>query len=253
MALLTQFLLAVGNVVGRHAHAVVESDKHYLNEFAVLVGRTAKGRKGTSMGRVKATLERAEEQWAKDRVMGGLSSGEGVIWNVRDPIEKQEKVSERGQAPTYVTVIADPGIEDKRLLVVEPEFANVLKQTERQGNTLSAILRQAWEAGNLRAMTKNSPAKATDAHISIIGHITSEELRRYLTATETANWFGNRFMWFLVKRSKLLPDGGTPDMKSLDKVERWLAKVLPFAREARQIVRDDAAGELWRESCAVWR
>ena len=45
---------------------------------------------------------------------------------------------------------------DKRLLVVEPEFANVLKQTERQGNTLSVVLRQAWDGKSLGTMTKNS-------------------------------------------------------------------------------------------------
>ena len=40
-------------------------------------------------------------------------------------------------------------------------------------------------------MTK-SPAKATDAHISVIGHITTDELRRSLTRTEAANGFANR-------------------------------------------------------------
>jgi hypothetical protein len=66
--------------------------------------------------------------------------------------------------------------------VYEPEFANVLKHTERQGNTLSVILRQAWDGtGAIRALTKNSPARATGAHVSMIGHITAEELRRYLT------------------------------------------------------------------------
>ena len=114
VALFIQFLLAVGNAVGRHAHAIVEGDKHYLNEYGVLVGISAKGRKGTSWGRVRKALASAEERWAADRVIGGLSSGEGVIWNVRDPIEKQEKVSQgRGQAPRYEKVVADSGIEDK--------------------------------------------------------------------------------------------------------------------------------------------
>jgi hypothetical protein len=143
--------------------------------------------------------------------------------------------------------VADPGVEDKRLFVVEPEFANVLKQTERQGNTLSAVLRQGWETGNLRSLTKNSPARATGAHISIVGHITDEELRRYLTATESANGFGNRFMWFLVRRSKLLPDGGTPDLAALASVEGDLAEAMRFAQAAGEFRRDDRAGTLWRE------
>ncbi len=247
VALLVQFLLGVGNAIGRTCYATAEADRHYTNEFAVLVGRSAKGRKGTSMGRVKGTLARAEQQWAENRVLTGLSSGEGVIWAVRDPIEKQECVRDRGQPPRYETVIADEGEKDKRLLIVEPEFANVLKQTERTGNTLSAILRQAWETGNLRSLTKNNPARATGAHLSIIGHITSDELRRYLTATESANGFGNRFMWFLVQRSKLLPDGGTPDAAALAEVERDLAAVLEFARSGVEVRRNGEARALWHE------
>ena len=44
--------------------------------------------------------------------------------------------------------------------------------------------------------------------ISVIGHITEDELRARLTRTDVANGFGNRFMFMLVKRSKVLPFGG---------------------------------------------
>lgn len=246
VALLIQFLIAVGSAIGRTAYAVVESDRHYANEFAVLVGKSAKGRKGTSLGRVKATLCRADSSWADNRVVSGLSSGEGLIWQVRDAIEKREPVRKKGEPTTYETVIADDGECDKRLLVVEAEFANVLKQTERTGNTLSPIIRQAWDSGSIRSLTKNCPAKATGAHISIIGHITAEELRRYLTATETANGFGNRFLWFCVQRSKLLPDGGTPDVAALARIERELVDVMEFARSIGEVRRDDSAAEVWR-------
>ena len=42
-----------------------------------------------------------------------------------------------------------------------------------------------------------------------IAHITQEELRRNLTATELANGFANRFLWVCARRFKLLPEGGT--------------------------------------------
>jgi hypothetical protein len=61
----------------------------------------------------------------------------------------REEVKDKGRVTGYQDVEVDPGVSDKRLLVYEPEFALVLKQMERQGNTLSAILRQAWESGNL--------------------------------------------------------------------------------------------------------
>ena len=57
-------------------------------------------------------------------------------------------------------------------------------------------------------MTRSSPLKATNPHISIIGHITVQELRARLTRTDMANGFANRFLFMLVKRSKILPFGG---------------------------------------------
>ena len=141
-----------------------------------------------------------DDSWVSSRVQSGLSSGEGLIWAVRDPIEKQKPVREKGHGVDYETVIEDHGVDDKRLLVVESEFANTLKVIKREGNTLSPTVRQAWDSGILNTMTKNSPAKATDAHVSILGHITSHELR--FGGTEAQNGFANRFLIACAKRSQ---------------------------------------------------
>jgi hypothetical protein len=190
-------------------------------------------------------LAPADEAWDNERVQSELSSGEGLIWAVRDPITKRERIKERDSV-RYEDVEADPGVSDKRLLVFEPEFASVLKQTERQGNTLSTVIRQAWDSGCLRTLTKNTPAKATGAHVSIIGHITCEELRRYLSTTEIANGFGNRFLWICVDRSKALPEGGEPDPQALADVQTRLAAAVTSARSVGEMHRDDEARELWR-------
>src|SRR4029453_2896452 len=120
----------------------------------------------------------------------GLSSGEGLIWAVRDPIEKQQPIKEGGRVVDYQLVTEDAGVTDKRLLVIESELASTLKVMAREGNTLSPVMRQAWDGHDLRTLTKSSSARATAPHISIIGHITRDELRRYLEATEAANGFG---------------------------------------------------------------
>jgi hypothetical protein len=244
-ALLIQTVVGFGNLLGRTVHARVEADLHYGNEFIGLVGKTSKARKGTSWGQIHRLLNEAEEQWAAERIQTGLSSGEGLIWAVRDPIKKMEHVKERGEPVRYEEVEADPGVSDKRLLIVEPEFANVLKQTERQGNTLSAIIRQAWESGDLRSLTKNNPAKATGAHISLIGHITTDELRRYLSTTEAANGFANRHMFFCCQRSKKLPRGGRPDEAVLAELRSRIAAALETARLLGELTFDDQAGEIW--------
>jgi hypothetical protein len=49
VALLIQALAIFGNIIGRSAHFVAEASCHYSNLFVVLVGRTAKGRKGSSL------------------------------------------------------------------------------------------------------------------------------------------------------------------------------------------------------------
>ena len=85
----------------------------------------------------------------------------------------------------------------------------------REGNTLSTTLRDAWDTGTLRTLTKNSPAVATGAHISIIGHVTELVVRRYLGETEQGNGFGNRFLWVCARRSKKLPFGGNLPARSL--------------------------------------
>src|SRR5439155_26719727 len=140
---------------------------------------------------------------------------------------------------------ADPGAADKRLLCYEPEFASVLKRADQQGNTLTVVLRQAYDGGDLRTLTRHSPLKATGAHVSLIGHCTTEELTRYLSATESANGFGNRILWLCVRRSKVLPEGGKLDPADLAPVEDRLRKAVECARGIDVMVRDERAREVW--------
>ena len=247
VAILVQTLVAFGNVLNRRPHFLVEADAHALNLFAILVGQTAKGRKGTSWGRVRQLFAMADPDWASQCIHGGLSSGEGLIWHVRDAIFKEEPIREKKEIIGYLTVRVDPGIEDKRLLILESEWALVLRILQRDGNTLSAIIRQAWDNGDLRVLTKNNPVTATGAHISIIGHITQDELRRYLNETETANGFANRFLWVCVRRSKCLPEGGQLQDDQLEPLIHRLKAAMQFGRLIGRIRLDEHARALWRE------
>ncbi len=247
-ALLGQFLVAFGNAVGRGPHFRAGADRHHLNLFAVLVGESSRGRKGSSWSQITEILKHVDEGWFNDRVTSGLASGEGLIWAVHDPIEKQEPIRGKDKIVTgYQTVIEDCGVEDKRLMVVEPEFAKVLQVCQRDSNILSATIRQAWDSGSLRSMTKGSPTKATGAHISAIGHITRDELLKCLTSTEAGNGFANRFLWIGVRRSKLLPDGGALHTVNLQPIMKRLADALRFARTAGELTRDDDARDLWHD------
>jgi hypothetical protein len=236
-ALLVQFLIAFGNRVGRSAHYMVGATRHYMNLFACLVGITSKARKGTSWHHIKEMMIDVELGQARNGFVSGLSSGEGLISAVRDP--EPDTVDNEGNVKKGA-----PGIVDKRLMVTQGEFCSVLKVMDREGNILSGILRDAWDDGTLRVMTKR-PMKATEAHISIIGHITRDELRSHLTETDKANGFANRFLWLCVTRSKFLPEGEGVPRVEMQEIEERLAPLLNKARTVEQMQRDEEAKDLW--------
>ena len=141
----------------------------------------------------------------------------------------------------------DQGVEDKRLLIVEQEFSQALKVMSREGNILSVTIRQAWDSGKLSPLTKTNPIEATRAHVSILGHITREELLRHLTETEQANGFANRFLWALVRRSKLLPSPKPIPEATLSPLVDRLRAASEFATGMGEMQRDPQAEALWCE------
>ncbi|MGH9403915.1 MAG: DUF3987 domain-containing protein [Terriglobia bacterium] len=246
--ILIQVHTCFGSVIGRGPHFPIEADRHGLNLFAVLVGDTSKGRKGVSYGRAKSLFEQADGHWAESRIASGLSSGEGLLHAVRDPITRHDPIRERGRVVGYQDIEADPGEADKRLLVYEPEFALVLRVMARDGNSLSAVIRQAWDTGNLRTLTRNNPLKAVGAHISIVAHVTRTELHRYLDSTEMGNGFANRFLWVCVARSKCLPDNEDRQVEptKFAGLTRQIADAVQFAGSIGEMGKDSQARADWR-------
>jgi hypothetical protein len=238
LAVLTQLLVCFGSVIGRGARYAVEATAHHGNEFLLLVGPTAKGRKGTAWDHVHRLFAQIDSEWATQRIVSGLSSGEGLIWSVRDP-EHAGRGRGRAREPD------EREQTDERLLVLETEFASVLKTVVRDGNTLSPVVRCAWDGKPLQALTKNSPARATNAHVAIVGHIPADELVKLLTATEAANGFLNRYIVCLVRRSKLLPDGGRIDQVDWEPLLSRLRAAVGAARQAGRLTFDEAARRRW--------
>jgi hypothetical protein len=247
VALLLNALAAFGSAAGCSAHAVVNHDEHPGRLFVVQVGPTAKGRKGTGWSPIKYLFSMVDHAWSKDRVKSGLSSGEGLIFNVRDPMYKQEPIKEKGRVIDYQQVMTDPGETDKRLMIIEPEFASTLTVLGREGNTLSAVMRQAWDDGDLSPLTRNNPIRATGAHVSIIGHITQHELLARLDETSKANGFANRFLWTLVKRSKELPEGADVPDSVLANLAEHVTTAIEFARKGGIVKRDEASRAIWAQ------
>jgi hypothetical protein len=247
-ALLVQFLSGFGNLIGRGAHFRVGADAHYTKLNAVVVGATAAGRKGLSWGEVQRVLVRVDESF-KCCIHGGLSSGEGLIHTVRDAQFKKTPVREKGRIVDYQDEMYDEGTSEKRAFVVESEFARVLKVSQREGNTLSQVIRDAWDKDFLQIKTKQAVA-ASNAHITIIGHITKEELLRTLADSDLTNGFANRFVWVCSRRSKYLPSGGNLSDLDINVLVTKIRRAVEFAKTAGEIKRDAEADALW---CEVYR
>jgi hypothetical protein len=95
------------------------------------------------------------------------------------------------------------------------------------------------------SLTKNSPVRATGALISIVAHITADELLRHLDDTEIANGLVNRFIFLVVRRSQYLPfGGGEIDMSGL---LNDLVVTLSYGGKAGLVRMADGACDLWAE------
>jgi hypothetical protein len=235
-AMLFTLYAASGAYIGLKPHMYAGAEEHGARIWPLVIGRTAGGVKGTSWAEVRRVLRAAAPDFTSAKIVGGLSSAEGLIYAVRDGGDPDDE-GEEG---------FDPGVKDKRLLVVETEFASVLAQGKREGNTLLPLIRQAWDGGTLRTMTVR-PRVATDPHIVIIGHITPTELRVKLNEAERAGGTMNRFLPVMSKRSKLLPDGGQLEHVTVKGLGAELAAVLDKAKDIGRMSRSTDAHKLWKE------
>jgi hypothetical protein len=228
VAVLVQLLVACGALIGRGAWFEVEATRHHPAEFAVLVGESSRARKGTSYDHIERLLGEIDPEFAL-RMENGLSTGEGLVWALRD---------RHGE---------DPGASDRRLLVSEPEFSRVL--SGRELASLSPVLRQAWDGRRLGLLTRNSPLRASDAHLALIGHITAAELRHCSTTLSVANGFLNRFLFVPCRRVQLLAHGGEKkDPLAETGLKDRLAQVLGHARCAGELRFHPDAEEHWTTS-----
>lgn len=199
-AVAATFLVRFGIECGAGSYYMTGETRHAARLNAVIVGESSKARKGTSAGPVKAVFTELESGCRTSP--GPLSSGEGIINAVRDEqrawvIDKKTKSGE--------WQVIDPGVDDKRLFILDEEFANALNATKREGNTLSSIIRGLFDDGNASPLTKFNRIETTGAHVGIVTHTTNAELKIKLTENEQLNGFGNRFLWICARRQGVVP------------------------------------------------
>ncbi len=226
-AMLVTALTMAGNMIGAGPHLCVGPIKHEAVIFAVIVGASAKARKGQSYAEVKRFFAEAEPELVETTAVSGLSTGEGLIARVRDR-DDGEPV-------------------EKRAMIHEPEFARTLAVAARENATMSPILRDAWDRTTLRVLTRNLPLEARNAFCSFIGHITLEELTARLCDVQIANGFANRFLFACARRGPLLPHGGNLLSSEVERLGGMLRDALAVARTRGQMTRSPAFDAAWEE------
>lgn len=235
VGILAATLVGAGALIGSGPHVSAGNARHGTAIWAVLVGATGKGGKGTAQGAAEAALRVADIDFfgdgPKSRVQSGFGSGEALIDEIRDPRSPE-----------------DSGAADKRILVLESEFARFLKVMSRDGSTLSMIAREGWDGKRLQARSRtNGVIVASGYHLVVMGHITLEELRLRMTDTETYGGLAGRNLWVLVKRSHRLPNGGNvPDDIALHH-GTIIGKAIATARGSGLLARTPEAEMRWAE------
>lgn len=224
--------------IGRTAHIQIGNQVRYLNFNALIVGPTSKGRKGTS-AEVPAQLFRLAEQLngiytLPLQEVTSLSTGEGLIRLVRDP----QFDDESGKC-------IDKGIADKRLLCDISEFAGTLTVAARKENTLSAVLRDAFDGRTLSVTTKTTPNRSTGSHIVVIGSIPEYELVKCLSNTDIANGLANRFGMFYSTRNKLVADPRPVPPEKMQEFAEVLRQAAVMAAHHGLVQMDEEAIEAW--------
>ena len=237
VTLLVHILSEFSCMIGRGPHIRLDGDCVPLLFWPTVVGDTSKSRKGSGAKRIKRLFQAVDPTWTRGKHSGSLSSGEGLIYAVRD---EEFGVNANGEE-----ILKDEGIIDKRLYLVQSEFGAMLRIMAREGNSLSGHLREAWDGETLKPMTKGYRIQATHPHIVVVGHVTQSELQRNLDNVEMANGFGNRFCWFVVKRSKYLPFAENPPEESIASLGKRLHVALTHGKNVGEIGMTEPAKNWW--------
>jgi hypothetical protein len=235
VAVLLNLLAGVGNAMGNGPHVLADGAPHGGIIFPLFIGPTASGRKGTAERQARRFLMEADPTWYERCFASGLQSGEGITHRVRDPKPARGKIPE------------DPGASEKRLYLVESEFASVLARMRREASSLSETIRQCWDGTVLGNITKQAADTATEHHITITAHITTDELRRRLRVTEVGNGFLNRFLPICTRRVRSLPEAEPVPASALQEYGARLAAVIQFAAGVGRLDRNLPARQLWKE------
>jgi len=239
-AIAANFIAYLSCAIGRGVYLPIGNTWHHTRLFCLHIGRSGRGRKGDALSlvmRLDQALRELNAEVAPQIHRGGLSTREGLVALIHDGCKQgTQEISP---------------INDKRLWVVESEFANVLHQTRRGGNTLSAALRDCWDGISLKPAVKSNRLFASHPHLCLSGAISPTELMGLMSTREITNGFANRFLMLWAERSQILPFPRATPQVTVDLLAKRVLEILEFVRADDYHVRDQLSLELTAQ--AQWR
>lgn len=239
-AIAANFLVYLSCAIGRGVYLPIGNTRHHARLFCLHIGRSGRGRKGDAVSlvlRIDQALRAMDASFAPQVHRGGLSTREGLAALIHDGYRQ-------GRQDV-------PAIDDKRLWVVESEFANVLHQGRRDGNTLSTALRDCWDGVDLKPATKSNRLYASDPHVCLSGAISPGELTGLMNARELTNGFANRFLMIWAERTRMLPFPKETPQAVVEQLAARTREVLAFSGANQHVLRENLRMELSKQ--AQWQ
>lgn len=228
-SLYMQLLALGGTLIGRRPFVNLLGSEHRANLFVVIVGKSGDSRKGTSWNVAHDIAKNADENIQK-RTHRGIASGEGLIRLLGEAADDFGNVAFEGELSRLVTV---------------KSYA---------GSTLSERIRAAFDCEPMSHDIKQSSMRVDKYLLSIVGHITPEELVIKFNPIEFANGFANRFLWCLAERTKSISASRSSVPKEKTKrIGLEISKKLESARLVDEVVLDDCAVNEFDDLCEELR
>ena len=217
-AVLATFLTVFGCYVGPSPR-IIAGGVQTARLHTLIVGRSAKARKGSSAFPVLQVFEEVDRDWCDLQIIGGFGSGEAVI------------------------NAADGG--DPRVLVREEEFAKILAVAARQGATITQLLRGAWDSGKLERRLAGLTQVVTGAHVSMLGHVTVGEFLDKLAGTDVSGGTVNRQLLIAAGRSKRISRGASLPDEEVRRLAKLTREAVDEARHIGVMRYTADGGALW--------
>ena len=241
-ALLALLIAHSGVLIGRKPHLIWSGQEYTGSLFAVLVGPTAHGRKGTAGGDAKRLLSGIPPV----PEFGGFGSGESIVTSLAGGKDDADT-----KADGSVEVVSDPmapelEVEPISFMIQEEEFSRTLAAGSRAGSTLSESIRQLFDGRPLSWRTAKEFAVLKNYHSGFIGHVTPGELRMTLSQADQVNGLANRYMMIASHRRQKLAystRAGNPHHVDVSKHITELAKRIHAAQGRSLIKLSQAAAD----------